>query len=41
VGSDITVQATYHLTNPIFMIWGNVNGNNYSVGAKSRVRIQF
>jgi hypothetical protein len=48
VGSDITVKATYQLTNPIFMIWGSintiwggVNGNNYSVGAKSRVRIQF
>ncbi len=44
VGSDITVQATYQLTNPIFMLWGNsnnVNGNNYTVGAKSRVRIQF
>jgi hypothetical protein len=41
VGSDITVQATYQLTNPIFMLWGNVNGDNYTVGAKSRVRVQF
>lgn len=44
VGSDITVQATYQLTNPITMFWGgshDVNGNNYPVGAKSRVRIQF
>lgn len=43
VGSDITVQATYKLTNPLIMIFGrnSVNGNNYTVGAKSRVRIQF
>jgi hypothetical protein len=44
VGSDITVQATYQLTNPILMFWGssnNVTGSGYTVGAKSRVRIQF
>ena len=43
VGSDITVQATYTLVNPIMMFWGNnhVSGNNYTVGAKSKVRIQF
>lgn len=43
VGSDITVQATYKLTNPITMFFGNnhVTGNDYTVGAKSKVRIQF
>jgi hypothetical protein len=43
VGSDVTVQATYQLTNPITMFWGSSRtvNNNYTVGAKSRVRIQF
>lgn len=44
VGSDITIQATYAVSNPMAMFWGNsrtVNAQSYTLGAKSRQRIQF
>lgn len=43
VGSDISVSATYTVTNPIAMFWApNVTASkDYTVGAKSRQSIVF
>jgi hypothetical protein len=44
VGSNITVSATYPLSNPIFMFWpgaGEVNPATFTVGATSTQEILF
>ncbi len=44
VGLDLTVKATYSLTNPIFMFWpgsGGTGPGSFTVGATSTQRIIF
>ena len=44
VSSDITVKATYPLTNPIAMFWpgtAGMRGANFTVGATSKQRILY
>lgn len=44
VGSDVTIKATYPLTNPIAMFWpgtSGMRGANFTVGATTTQRILY